>query len=101
MLSSRRIHHHATCHSLAIPLNLACSKCKPALEKIALGQSVRTKFKTCQKPWAEIWSSHREIRFVKLHQEIHKYLGKEFEDGDTLVPTFAYKTKLCNKPQNI
>ena len=66
-----------------LPLNIACSKCKPPLERISLGYSVRSKFNSCLQPWSGKWGTHRVIGYVELHNNIHDYIGNVHHKGDT------------------
>ena len=87
------IHRNSTCRSLKLPTALACAKCKPSLERISLGNTVRSKFKSCLQPWSEKWGNHRVIGYVQLHNQIHEYLGIDFHSGNEIVEVSDYPTK--------
>ena len=87
------IHRNSTCRSLKLPTALACAKCKPSLERILLGNTVRSKFKSCLQPWSEKWGNHRVIGYVQLHNQIHEYLGIDFHSGNEIVEVSDYPSK--------
>ena len=87
------IHRNSTCRSLKLPTTLACANCKPSLERILLGNTVRSKFKSYLRPWSEKWGNHRVIGYVQLHNQIHEYLGIDFHSGNEIVEVSDYPSK--------
>ena len=86
MLKSTRISRKSTCRLLNLPLELVCSKCRPGIEKIALGRKTTKKFKSFLQHWdAAKYSSHQDQLFVMLHQRTLQYLGQIVIEGDELV----------------
>ena len=88
MNSTQRINRNSSCKSLNLPINLACGKCKPKMERLSLGQKTSAKFQNCVQIWHPRFSRHSETGLLMLHKKEFEYLGNFVFYGDKLIDEY-------------
>ena len=54
---------------------------------------MQSKFKSCLQPWGKNWVDHRVIGYVKLHSQMHDYLGIDIHSGNEIEEFREYPRK--------